>query len=76
MKLAGLVVIIVGTFLLLYRGVDFKGNQNNHALAAFGSIKMDNEQQKKMAWPLYAAGIAIIGGIGLVAADKSSRETV
>jgi hypothetical protein len=76
MKVAGLVVIIVGTFLLLYRGVDFKGTQDNHALTAFGAIKLDNEQQKKMTWPLYAAGIAIIGGIGLVAADKSSRETV
>lgn len=73
MKSIGLVVIIVGTFLLLYRGVDFKGN---NTLAAFGAIKMNSEQQEKMAWPLYAAGIAIIGGIGLVVADKSSRESV
>ncbi len=74
MKLIGLVVIIVGTFLLLYRGVDFKGN---NTLAAFGAFnKMNKEEDKKLAWPLYAAGIAIIGGIGLVVADKSSRESV
>ncbi len=75
MKLIGLVVIIVGTFLLLYRGVDFKGN--NNSLAALGAFnKMNTENDKKLAWPLYAAGIAIIGGIGLVVADKSSRESV
>ncbi len=72
MKVVGLIVIVIGTILLLIRGVDFEHN----TLAAFGALETNNEQSKKLAWPLYAAGIAIIGGIGLVVADKTSRESV
>ena len=38
-----------------------------------GPIEINKKENKRVAWPLYAGGIALIAGIVLVAVDKKGR---
>ncbi len=69
MKIIGAVLIVVGVLMFIFREVNFTTEKK---VVDLGPVEINKQENKKVTWPTYAAGIAVIAGIGLVVAGKKS----
>ena len=70
MKALGIILIIVGIAMLIFKQVNFTTEKE---VADLGPIELNKKEQKKVAWPTYAGiGVAAIGAIVLVAASRKT----
>lgn len=67
MKLFGIILIIAGILMLIFRGFSFTKEKK---VIDVGPLEVNKKEQKSVGWPMYAGGIAVIAGIVLVVADK------
>lgn len=68
MKALGIVLIVLGIVMIIFREVRFTHKEE---VADLGPIELNKKEQKRVAWPTYAGiTIALCGGIVLVAAGK------
>ena len=67
MKIIGIILIVAGILMFIFRGVNFTTEKK---VVDVGPIEINKKENKKVTWPMYAAGIAVIAGIGFVVADK------
>jgi hypothetical protein len=67
MKVIGIVLIVLGLGMLIFRGFSV---QTEKKVVDLGPLEVNKKENKWIGWPVYAGGIAIIAGIIIVAADR------
>jgi hypothetical protein len=63
MKIAGVILIVLGLGSLIWGGVPYNKTEN---VAQFGELKMQVTEKKVFTVPPWLAGIAILGGAALL----------
>ncbi|CAN5764235.1 hypothetical protein BH11BAC4_BH11BAC4_12330 [soil metagenome] len=68
MKPLGIILIVAGILMLIFRGFSFTQEKK---VVDVGPLEINKKEKKSVGWPLYAGGIAVVAGIVvLVAANK------
>jgi uncharacterized membrane protein HdeD (DUF308 family) len=70
MKVLGVILIVAGIAMLVFRGFNFTQEKK---VVDLGPLEINKKETKTIGWPIYAGGIAVIAGvIVLVASNKKS----
>lgn len=67
MKTIGIVLIVVGIAMLLFRGFSV---QKKEKVVDVGPLEVNKTENKWIGWPVYAGGVAIVAGLIMVVADR------
>jgi len=67
MKAIGIVLIVLGIAMLIFRGFSV---QTEKKVVDLGPLEVNKKENKWIGWPVYAGGIAIIAGVIMVATDR------
>ena len=67
MKTAGIVLIVIGIAMLIFRGFSV---QTEKKVIDLGPLEVNKKENKWIGWPVYAGGIAIVAGVIMVVADR------
>jgi drug/metabolite transporter (DMT)-like permease len=67
MRVAGIVLIIVGVLMLVFNGINYTQKKE---VADLGPIEINKTENKRVGWPMYAGGIVAALGVVLVVAAK------
>jgi len=67
MRTIGIVLIIIGIGMLLFRGFSVKSKEK---VVDVGPLEVNKTENKWIGWPVYAGGIAIVAGVIMVVADR------
>ena len=70
MKVIGIILIIAGIAMLVFRGVSV---QTEKKIIDAGPLEVSKKENKWIGWPVYAGAVAIVAGIVLVVADRKKR---
>ena len=70
MKLAGLVLIVLGILALAYQGVQYTTKEK---IIAIGSIKISADTKKTIPLPPIVGGVAIAAGIALILVERRKK---
>ena len=68
MKILGIVLIIVGILMFVFRNISFTQEKK---VVDLGPVQVNRQEEKTIGWPIYAGGIAVVAGIALVALDRN-----
>lgn len=68
MKILGIVLIIIGILMFVFRNISFTQQKK---VVDLGPVQVNREEEKTIGWPIYAGGIAVVAGIALVALDRN-----
>ena len=69
MKTVGIVLIVAGILMLIFRGFDFTREEK---VVDLGPLEINKKEREHVGWPVYAGGVAIVAGaIVLVMARKT-----
>lgn len=71
MKVAGIILIIAGVIMLIFRGFSV---QTEKKVLDVGPIEINKKENKWIGWPIYTGAIAVIAGIVMVAASKKKAS--
>jgi len=71
MKLVGVLFIVLGVLMLIFRSFSFTRNKK---VVDFGSVEITRKENKTISWPLYAGGVAVAGGATLLVLDRTRRR--
>lgn len=70
MKVLGVLLIVAGVIMLIFRGFNFTQEKK---IIDIGPVEVNKQEQKTVAWPIWAGGIAIAAGaVVLLAGNKKS----
>ncbi len=67
MRTIGIVLIIAGLAMLIFRGISFTTQKK---VVDLGPLEINKKERQSVNWPLYAGGLVTIAGIVLVMADR------
>ncbi len=67
MKVVGIILIVGGILMLIFRGFSFTQQKK---LVDIGPLEINKQEKKSVGWPLYAGGIALAAGVIILVADK------
>jgi len=67
MKPLGIILIVVGIVMLIFRGFSFTKEEK---VADIGPLEINKKDKKSVGWPLYAGGIALAAGVFVLLADR------
>ena len=67
MRTAGIVLIVIGIAMLIFRGFSV---QTEKEVVDLGPLEVNKKENKWIGWPVYAGGIALIAGVIMVVADR------
>jgi len=68
MKTLGIILIILGIVMIVFREVRFTREEE---VADLGPIELNKKEQKRVAWPTYAGiAIAVCGVVVLLASGR------
>ncbi|XZF13239.1 hypothetical protein ACTHGU_15740 [Chitinophagaceae bacterium MMS25-I14] len=62
MRIFGIVLIVIGLFLLFSNGISFKTEKK---VADIGPVEINKKETKHVRWPAYAGVVVIFAGAGL-----------
>jgi uncharacterized membrane protein YdcZ (DUF606 family) len=60
MKALGIVLIVAGIAMLLFRGISFTQKKE---VVDLGSVEINRKEKKEVNWPLYTGAIITLAGI-------------
>jgi len=67
MKALGIVLIIAGILMLVFRGFNFTQEKK---VVDIGPLEINKKEKKSVGWPVYAGGIAIAAGVVVLLAGN------
>jgi uncharacterized membrane protein HdeD (DUF308 family) len=67
MKIAGIILIVVGILMFIFRGFSFTTEKE---VADVGPLEINKKEKQSIGWPVYAGAVAVIAGIVMVVGDK------
>jgi hypothetical protein len=71
MKLAGIVLIILGALAMAYQGIRYTTREK---LIDLGPLKVTASERKTIPLPPVVGGIALAAGLTMVLADRKKRR--
>jgi uncharacterized membrane protein YdcZ (DUF606 family) len=71
MKVAGIVLIIAGIAMLIFKGFNV---QTEKKVLDVGPIEVTKKENKWLGWPVYTGAVAIIAGIVIVAVSRKKAN--
>jgi uncharacterized membrane protein HdeD (DUF308 family) len=70
MKIAGIVLIVLGVLALAYQGIRYTTREK---LIDIGPLKVTASERKTIPLPPVVGGIALVAGIALVLANQKKK---
>ncbi|RYY55407.1 MAG: LPXTG cell wall anchor domain-containing protein [Chitinophagaceae bacterium] len=70
MKTAGIILIIAGIAMLVFRGFSF---QTEKKVIDAGPIEINKKENKWVGWPTWAGGIAIVAGAAFILGSRKKN---
>jgi len=70
MKLAGIVLIVLGVLALVYQGIRYTTQEK---VIDFGPLQVTASERKSIPLPPIVGGVALVAGIALVLADRKKK---
>jgi len=70
MKLAGIVLIVLGALALAYQGIRYTTREK---VIDFGPLQVTASERKSIPLPPIVGGVALVAGIALVLADRKKK---
>jgi uncharacterized membrane protein YdcZ (DUF606 family) len=70
MKTLGILLIVAGILMLLSRGFSFTREKK---VVDIGPLEINKQEQKTIAWPMYAGAIAIAAGAIVLVASRREK---
>ena len=70
MKTFGIILIIAGIAMLVFRGFNIKTEEK---VLDIGPVEVNKEENRWLSWPTYAGVIAIVAGIVVIAANGKKK---
>jgi len=70
MKLAGIVLIILGGLALAYQGIRYTTREK---LVDIGPLQVTTTEKKTIPLPPIVGGVALIAGIALILAERKKK---
>lgn len=67
MRIAGIVLIVVGILMFVFNGINF---QTEKTVVDVGPLKIDKKENNHVGWPAYAGGVAVLAGIVVLVAGR------
>lgn len=67
MKALGIILIVAGILMLIFRGFSFTQEKN---VVDLGPIEIDKKEKKSVGWPVYAGGITLVAGVVVLLAGR------
>ncbi len=67
MRVTGIVLIILGILMVVFNGLNL---QTEKKVLDLGPLEVNKKENRHIGWPVWAGGIAILGGIVLIIADR------
>lgn len=67
MKSVGIVLIVIGILMLVFRGFSFTREKK---VLDVGPLEVSKQEKERIGWPVYAGGIAVIAGVVILVMDK------
>lgn len=67
MKVLGILLIVAGVAMMIFRSVSFKQEKK---VADIGPVEINKKENKTIGWPLYAGGIAVAAGVVVLLAAR------
>jgi uncharacterized membrane protein len=67
MKPLGIILIIAGILMLIFRGFSYTKQEK---VVDLGPLEINKKEKKNVGWPLYAGAIAVVGGVVILLADR------
>lgn len=71
MKLAGIILVVLGALALAYQGIRYTTREK---LIDLGPLKVTASERKTIPLPPIVGGIALAGGIVLILADRKKKS--
>ncbi|GAC1399206.1 MAG: hypothetical protein NVSMB63_19100 [Sediminibacterium sp.] len=71
MKAFGMVLIIAGILMMIFRSVSFTKETN---VANLGPLEINIKEKKNIGWPLYAGGIAVVAGVIVLVSAGNNKK--
>ncbi len=70
MKLAGIILIVLGVLALAYQGIRYTTQEK---LVDIGSLHVTTTEKKNIPLPPIVGAVAIVAGIAMVLADRRKK---
>ena len=70
MKALGILLIIAGVLMLIFKGFSFTREKE---IVDIGPVEINKQEQKTVAWPMYAGAIAIAAGAIVLVAGRKGK---
>jgi hypothetical protein len=70
MKLAGIILVVLGALALAYQGIRYTTREK---LIDLGPLKVTATEQKTIPLPPIVGGIALVAGVALILADRKKK---
>jgi drug/metabolite transporter (DMT)-like permease len=67
MKIAGIILIVVGLFMLVSPSLNFTTREK---VIDAGPLQVTANKNREIQWPTYAGGVVLAGGIVLLIASR------
>lgn len=67
MKALGIILIVAGILMLIFRGFSFTQEKN---VVDLGPLEINKKEKKSVGWPVYAGGIALAAGVVVLLAGR------
>ena len=71
MKILGIVLIIAGIAMLIFRSFSFTKKEK---VIDVGPLEVNKTERKTVGWPVYAGGIAVIAGIAVLIVSSNKGK--
>ena len=67
MRVFGIILVVAGILMFVFNSINF---QTKKKIVDVGPLEINKKENKHIGWPVWAGGIAVIAGIGLIVADR------
>ena len=67
MRTLGIILIVVGILMMIFRGVSFTREKE---IVDVGPIEINKKEKDSVGWPLYAGAIATVAGVVILIAGR------
>lgn len=67
MKALGIVLIIAGVLMLIFRGFSFTREKE---VVDLGPLEINKKEKESVGWPVYAGAVAAVAGVIILVAAK------
>jgi uncharacterized membrane protein HdeD (DUF308 family) len=71
MKIIGIILIVAGLAMLVFRGFSFTQEKK---VADIGPLEINKKEEKSVSWPIYAGVIGVVAGIVVFAAGARRNK--